>query len=71
MSNEKEIPEYPERIIQVNEEIVKEQPNDVVRETVEETLSKLPDQVTGELCEARKYEQTDLRKDGRTAEPSD
>lgn len=65
MSSENEIPGYPKKIIQVNEGIVKEQLNDVVRETVEETLNKMLDKEADELCEAQKYEHTAKRKSTR------
>jgi putative transposase len=44
---------------------VKEQLNDVVRETVEETLNKMLDKEADELCEAQKYEHTAKRKSTR------
>ena len=63
MSSENGIPGYPKKIIQVNEGIVKEQLNDVVRETVEETLNRMLDKEADEL--AQKYEHTVRRKSTR------
>jgi transposase-like protein len=52
-------------IIQIDEEQVRKHLGEVVRGTVEETLNTLLDADAERLCNARKYEHTDGRKDTR------
>ena len=53
------------KIIQINEEEVKEHLGEIVRGTVQETLNELLDKEADRLCNARKYERTEGRKDTR------
>jgi len=53
------------KIIEVNEEFVKEQLGELVRGSVEETLNGLLDKEADRLCGAERYEHTDARKDTR------
>ena len=46
------------RIIQIDEALVKRELGEVVRETVEETLNKLLDAEADELCKASRYERS-------------
>ncbi|HWU44551.1 MAG TPA: IS256 family transposase [Bdellovibrio sp.] len=52
-------------IIQINEELVKDQVGEVVRETVEETLNKLLDAEADQLCNAQRYQRSADRTDTR------
>ena len=54
-----------ERIISIDESAVKDKLNEVVRDTVEETLNALLDQEAELLCNAKKYERTKGRRDTR------
>ena len=45
-----------QKIIQIDEALVKRELGEVVRETVEETLNKLLDAEADELCKAGRYE---------------
>ncbi|MDD5006966.1 MAG: IS256 family transposase [Syntrophorhabdaceae bacterium] len=53
------------KIIQINEEQVKEHLGEIVRGTVQETLNALLDEEAARLCSARRYERTEGRKDRR------
>ena len=53
------------KIIQINEENVKEHLGEIVRGTVQETLNALLDEEADRLCNAKRYERTDARKDTR------
>ena len=54
-----------EKIIRIDEALVKRELNDIVRGTVEETLNKLLDAEADELCGASRYERTADRIDTR------
>lgn len=51
-----------EKIIQLNEEIIKGELKELVRSSVEETLNKLLDQEAKDLTQAAKYERTESRQ---------
>jgi transposase-like protein len=53
------------KIIEVNEQFVKEQLGELVRGSVEETLNGLLDKEADRLCGAERYEHTEARKDTR------
>jgi len=53
------------KIISVDEGAVKEKLNEMVRDTVEETLNMLLDQEAEILCNAKKYERKEDRRDRR------
>jgi transposase-like protein len=53
------------KIIQINEAEVKEHLGEIVRGTVQETLNALLDEEADRLCNARRYERTEARKDTR------
>ncbi len=53
------------KIIEVNEQFVKDQLGELVRGSVEETLNELLDKEADRLCEAERYEHTEARKDTR------
>ena len=53
------------RIIQINEEGVKDHLGEIVRGTVQETLNALLDEEADRLCNAKRYERTAARKDTR------
>ena len=52
-------------VISVNEDLVRSQLSEMVRESVEDTLNTLLDEEADRLCQAAKYEHTDARKDSR------
>jgi putative transposase len=52
-------------IIQINEQQIKEHLGEIVRGTVQETLNSLLDEEASRLCNARRYERTEARKDCR------
>lgn len=54
-----------ERIIRIDEGLVKRELGEVVRGTVEETLNKLLDEEADELCGAKRYERSPDRLDTR------
>ena len=54
-----------QKIIQIDEALVKRELGEVVRETVEETLNKLLDAEADELCKAGRCERTPERVDTR------
>lgn len=53
------------KIIQIDEEQVKDHLKELVRGTVEETLNNLLDAEADQLCNAARYERTEARKDTR------
>ena len=53
-------------IIQLNEQVIKTEIKDLVRNSVEETLTELLNQEANELLNASKYERTDERKGYRS-----
>ena len=53
------------RIIQIDEEQVRDHLGEIVRGTVQETLNALLDEEAERLCRAKRYERTDERKDTR------
>ena len=53
------------KIIEVNEEFVRDQLGELVRGSVEETLNSLLDKEADRLCNAERYERSDARKDTR------
>jgi putative transposase len=53
------------RIIQIDEEQVKDHIGEIVRGTVQETLNELLDEEAARLCRAKRYERTEERKDTR------
>jgi len=53
------------RIIQIDEEQVRDHLGEIVRGTVQETLNALLDEEAERLCRAKRYERTDDRKDTR------
>jgi putative transposase len=54
-----------QKIMQIDEALVKRELGEVVRETVEETLNKLLDAEADELCKAGRYERNADRVDTR------
>ncbi len=54
-----------EKIIKIDEGLVKRELNDIVRDTVEETLNKLLDAEADQLCGAGRYERSPDRIDTR------
>jgi transposase-like protein len=50
-------------IIQINEKQIKDHLGEIVRGTVQETLNALLDEEASRLCNARRYERTEGRKD--------
>ena len=54
-----------EKIIQLNENVIKDELNELVRKSVEETLNTLLDEEADRLTNARRYERTTARKDTR------
>ena len=55
-----------EKIIQLNEGIIKEELKDLVRNSVEETLNGLLDKEAADLTNAAKYERTESRQGYRS-----
>lgn len=53
------------KIIQIDEQEVKEHLGEIVRGTVQETLNALLDEEADRLCNAKKYERTEGRRDTR------
>src|SRR5512135_1538211 len=53
------------KIIQIDEEEVKDHLGEIVRGTVQETLNALLDEEAERLCRAKRYERTEERKDRR------
>lgn len=54
-----------EKIIQLNEAVIKQELGELVRDSVEKTLNELLDQEADRLTNARRYERTDERADTR------
>jgi putative transposase len=48
-----------EKIVQVNEEMIRNQLGDLVRNSVEETLNGLLDAEADRICNAQRYEHTE------------
>ncbi len=59
------------KIIQINEEGVKEHLGEIVRGTAQETLNVLLEEEADRLCNARRYERTNARKDTRAEDEAD
>ena len=55
-----------DNIIQFNEQVIKTELKDLVKQSVEETLNSLLDQEAEELTKASKYERTERRKGYRS-----
>jgi putative transposase len=53
------------KIIEVNEEFIKDQLGELVRGSVEETLNAVLDKEADRLCNAERYEHTEAREDTR------
>ncbi|HPA62844.1 MAG TPA: IS256 family transposase [Spirochaetota bacterium] len=54
------------KIIEINEQKVKEHLGEFVRSTVEETLNSLLDEEAAAICKAQKYERTEAREGSRS-----
>ena len=54
-----------EKIIQFNEEAVRDHLGGIVRSTVEETLNQMLEAEANRLCNAERYERTEARVDTR------
>lgn len=54
-----------DKIIQFNEEVVKDHLGEMVRSTVEDTLNQMLEAEADRLCNAEKYERTEARQDTR------
>lgn len=54
-----------EKILQINEEVVRDQLGELVRGSVEETLNSLLDAEADRMCNAQRYEHTEERTDTR------
>ena len=54
-----------EKVIQINEEAIKDHLGQLVRSTVEETLNGMLDAEADRLCNAEKYQRNSARKDTR------
>jgi transposase-like protein len=52
----------PNEIIQLNQEVIKKELGEMVRESVEKTLNELLDQEAGRLTNAARYERTEARQ---------
>ena len=55
-----------ERIVQLNEEIIKGKIKELVRSSVEETLNELLEKETESLTQATHYERSEVRQDYRS-----
>lgn len=55
-----------ERIVQLNEEIIKGKIKELVRSSVEETLNELQEKETGSLAQAARYERSEARQGYRS-----
>jgi transposase-like protein len=53
------------KIIQIDEDSIKEHLGEIVKGTVQETLNALLDEEAERLCNAKRYERTEARKDTR------
>ena len=56
----------PERIVQLNEEVIKGQIKELVRGSVEETLNELLEQEAERLTQAARYERSEARQSYRS-----
>lgn len=54
-----------DKIVSVNEEMIRQQLGEMVRETVEDTLNKFLDLEADRICNAQRYEHTERRLDSR------
>jgi transposase-like protein len=52
-------------ILQINEEVVRNQLGELVRGSVEDTLNSLLDAEADRMCNAQRYEHTEMRTDSR------
>lgn len=52
----------PDKIIQLNDEVIKKELGEMVRESVEKTLNELLDKEAERLTNAARYERTDARQ---------
>ena len=57
-----------EKIIQFNEEAVRDHLGEMVRSTVEETLNQMLEAEADRLCNAERYERTEARVDTRAGQ---
>jgi putative transposase len=55
----------PDKIIQLNDELIKQELSNMVRQSVEDTLNTLLDEEADRLTNASRYERTEERKDTR------
>ena len=55
-----------EKIVQLNEEVIKEQLKELVRGSVEETLNELLEQEAEQLTQAARYERSEARRGYRS-----
>lgn len=53
------------KIVKIDEGVVKEHLNKIVRETVEDTLNRLLEEEADQICGAKRYERSEGRKDTR------
>ena len=53
------------KIIEINEEKIKQHLGEFVRETVEETLNGMLDAEADAMCKAQRYERTEARQNSR------
>lgn len=53
------------KIVQIDEERIKKHLGEIVRDSVQDTLNELLDAEADRLCNAKRYERTDARKDTR------
>ena len=56
----------PEKIVQLNEEVIKGQLKELVRGSVEETLNELLEAETNKLTQAARYERNEQRQGYRS-----
>ena len=54
-----------DKIVQLNEQVIKSELKELVRQSVEEVLNGLLDEKADRLTNARKYERTEVRRDTR------
>ena len=54
-----------DKIIELNEGVIREHLGEMVRSTVEETLNRMLDSEADQLCHAEKYQRSDARTDTR------
>ena len=55
-----------EKIVQLNEEVIKDQLKELVRRSVEETLNELLEQEAEKLTQAARYERNEARQGYRS-----